>query len=222
MDWDVRRGSRRTAGAAIPEAVRSVTLAIGLGVLLGVLSRLGDMLPGPLAWPFNMASPWLAVAFLAGSLGRKLGWGAICGTLALVAAVGAYYGYMHFVENQANASYLRHVAAPWLAVAFLGGPLFGLAGVLWRTTGAGRIRIPAVALLTGALAAESALLLLRPFDPATRAVIGLGLAAAAVLPWILLRGRREALLASALTAGFAVAGIAALTVFRAILISISG
>lgn len=200
----MQTGARRTA------------LATGLGVLLGVSSRLGDLLPGALAWPFNMGSPWLAVAFMAGAIGCGLWGGAARGAVALVTAVAAYYGYMHYVEGQANLSYLRNIAAPWLGVALVGGPLFGFAGAL-RRTGSPRARIAAVALLAGALMEESALLLLRPYNLATRAVISLGLVAAVALPWLLLRDRREALAALGLTAGFGVAGAGAMAALLVVL-----
>ncbi len=182
------------------------------GAALGIVSRLGDGLPPALVWLVNIGGPWLAVAFAMGARGRTPRGGAIQGGITLVSAVIGYYGWMHVVEHEANLAYLRHIAAYWLAVAVAGGALFGVAGAVWRRR-EGWPRVGAVALLSAALAGESALVLLRALgspDPGQKVVMGIELAVALGLPWALLRERRATIHALLLTiSGTVVAAAAA-------------
>src|SRR5436190_13017457 len=79
--------------------VASVLVPIGVGVGLGVVSRLGDRLPGGLAWAFNLGGPWLAVAFVLGRYGRSMRDAAFCVALTLVTAVSSHYAFVRFVEQ---------------------------------------------------------------------------------------------------------------------------
>jgi len=191
-------------------------LALGGGLALGIVSRLGDGLPPALAWLVNIGGPWLALAFALGALAGAPRRGLVYGIVTLVSAVAGYYGWMHVVEGQANLAYLVHIAAFWLAVALVGGAVFGLAGAAWRG-GRWWPRVIAAALLSATLAGESVDLLARPYDAAQKAVIGIELLAALLLPWLLLRERRATLMAALLTGGGAVLALGALVALRMLL-----
>jgi hypothetical protein len=200
-----------------------VALALGAGAALGVLSRLGDhLLPEPYTWFVDLGGPWLAVAFAVGAAVRSVRWGALAGVLALLAAVASYYGATYLVDEPLTGGRTipnPNLVAPWVVLALIGGPLFGLAGAAWRE-GRGRWRVLAVALLSGALAGEGAALLLRGYGAADAGVLATEPVIAALLPWLLLRGRQRAA-ALALTGGFALLALAAMAtlfaVFRVLL-----
>jgi len=175
-------------------------LALGSGCALGIVSRLGDWLPPALAWLVNIGGPWLALAFALGALTRSVCQGALYGALALIGAVVGYYGWMHIVERQANLAYLTSIAAVWFAVAIVGGAVFGTAGASWRARRWWRGAI-GVALLSGALAGESLLLLPRPYNITQKGVFVVELTAALLLPWVLLRERRSRIMALLFTIG---------------------
>ncbi len=105
---------------------------MGAGVGFGALDRwldLGAATRGDIA---NRSSIWLLGAFASGAVFRSRWAAAVAGTAFLVAALCGFYGYMHFVEGQADSSYLGSVAVIWLVGAVVAGPLLGLLGAEWR------------------------------------------------------------------------------------------
>lgn len=133
----------------------SLTIALALGVALGLFSFLGDALPVDtpmivLVALANAASPWLVTAFAAGGIARDRSRGATSGALALSVAVATYYGGLA-IRSVAPGD-LGVVSAAWIGVAVIAGLAFGAAGGAWRS---GRSPI-AVAVLAGALLAEAA------------------------------------------------------------------
>jgi hypothetical protein len=86
----------------------------------------------------NLSTPWLLVAFAAGTQGRRLGSGAILGLAATMTALASFYlfstlvvdlgghgfaGDLH-LELSANRGYLEG--------GLLSGPLFGALGAWWQ------------------------------------------------------------------------------------------
>jgi hypothetical protein len=107
-------------------------LSTALGMLFG---RLDFTLAygGPfLVALSNVASFWLLVAFLMGLFAISRKHAALCGAVALLAALFGFYDAWHL----ASASSLHltfRVARPWVAAALLCGPFYGVMGYLWRT-----------------------------------------------------------------------------------------
>jgi hypothetical protein len=155
-----------TVDGATPVAGRwrRLSVAVALGTLLGILSLVGDSVSdeGPtiiVNGLANATSPWVLVAFAAGVVQRRPGVGAIGGALALVIAVVAYYVAFRFVWGDRLAD-VRITAVVWLAAAALAGSVMGAAGgALSRPDP--RLRAVALAVMCGALLAESAYLLVR-------------------------------------------------------------
>ena len=108
-----------------------------------------------------LGAPWLAVAWILGSYAGSRVRGAASGAAALVLGTAAWYLLTivgGLTSGWAAASYAVPVAAAWGTVALGAGALFGFAGAVWRD-GEPRLRSVAVALLSGALAGESLLLM---------------------------------------------------------------
>ena len=168
----------------------------------------------------NAVGPWLAVAFLAGSLDRDAHGGAVAGGTALGTAVLTYYvaGLLGWPGVPAE---LGQLIAAWLIVATFGGPLLGAAGAAWA--GGGRYRALGVAILAGGLLAEAAyrFIEVEGWPGIDRARTSLQVATvdtvvAALLPFTLVdRGRR----ASAYL-GSAVVGLAGLILFAGVIVAI--
>lgn len=102
----------------------------------------------------NIPSPWLALAFVTGAvIGSRL-WGTLSAATVLCLAVAAYY-FAITVSGDREGIPLRGAMTGWLAVALLAGPVFGLAGAVWRRGPSG-LRPFAVGLMSGALIGEVA------------------------------------------------------------------
>ena len=102
----------------------------------------------------NVPSPWLALAFLIGAVIARPSWGALAGAAVLCLAVGTYYVAINLSGDREGIP-LRGALTGWLAVALVAGPIFGLAGSIWRR-GPSALRPFAVGILTGALLGEFA------------------------------------------------------------------
>ncbi|MFC8957563.1 DUF6518 family protein [Streptomyces sp. NPDC057101] len=123
--------------------------ALGAGLVLGIFTNLFQgWLPGSWNQIANSGAVWSVVAFAAGSLlaGRiALPMVAVAGLCAEVGLVVGYYGYAEFGRD--GMGHLGYLLV-WLAMAFLAGPLFGIAGSWWRhglTTGRRVIGLAALA-----------------------------------------------------------------------------
>ncbi len=109
--------------------VVAVVAALVLGVVIGVLT---SVLQGRLDFPWlalvNAASPWLTTAFVAGALQPRLRTALWAGLGATMLQVVAYYATADLRGFGVSARYLTL----WSACAVAGGPVFGVAGHLWR------------------------------------------------------------------------------------------
>jgi hypothetical protein len=85
----------------------------------------------------NLSTPWLLVAFLAGTTCSRLRSGALLGLAATAAALIGYYALSAVVVDVAGsfADDLRHVLSAnrgYLQGGLLSGPLFGVLGAWWQ------------------------------------------------------------------------------------------
>jgi Family of unknown function (DUF6518) len=76
----------------------------------------------------NSASPWLAIAFATGAMWRGYRAAAVAGLATCVAEVAAYFLIAAIKGYPAGSGFVVF----WTACGLAGGPLFGLAGRLWR------------------------------------------------------------------------------------------
>ena len=128
----------------------SISLALGVGVLTGVVTFMGQrVMPGQWNTLVNSGAIWLVPVFFVGSRMRSLVWAAVVGAGALVATVAGYYG----LAALTGAPISVRAVAFWVAVAFVAGPLYGVAGRWWRSDRRA-LRVFGVALLGGVLVAE--------------------------------------------------------------------
>ena len=136
----------------------TIVRVAALGIGLGAFAAVGDRLPidAPtivLVALANAVSPWVVVAFFAGSRGRAPSGGAVLGIGTLVLAVVAYYVIGTAVLAASFVDPVRASAA-WAVVAVVVGGPVGAGGAAWAT-GMGRARIAGVSLLAGLLLAEA-------------------------------------------------------------------
>ncbi|MFJ1910379.1 DUF6518 family protein [Streptomyces sp. NPDC088147] len=125
------------------------------GLLLGVLTNLAQSwLPGAWNQIANSGAVWSVAAFAAGALlARRVSLpaaaaGGLCAEAALV--IG-YYGYAEVARDG-----MGDMQAPliWLGMAFIAGPLFGVAGFWWRGS-VPRRRVIGLAALAGVFGTEA-------------------------------------------------------------------
>jgi hypothetical protein len=185
---------------------RAVTVAaVGVGLVVGALSSIGQAhLDGTLDAFANSASTWLVAPFLVGSLAASRRGGAAVGFGTCVAQLVGYY----------LVAYLRHVGttgslvAFWTACAVVGGPVFGAAGRLWRTS-APRLKGLGMAVLAGAFVAEGLYAYWHQLHRYRTAALWIAIGAALAL--LSSRGRVAQLRWLGLTVSLGVAGEIALT-----------
>jgi hypothetical protein len=111
--------------------VFSAFVALAGGLCFGVVDRW--LAHGP-AWSLdisNVAALWLAVAFLAGMIGRTRVHGVVSGFVVLSGGLIGYYGSMFVIEHVTPISYLLHRASPWIVATIVVGPVFGWLGADW-------------------------------------------------------------------------------------------
>ncbi|WP_411114657.1 DUF6518 family protein [Streptomyces sp. 029-5] len=125
------------------------------GLLLGVLTNLAQgWLPGAWNQIANSGAVWSVAAFAAGALlARRVSLpaaaaGGLCAEAGLV--IG-YYGYAEVARDG-----MGYVQTPlmWLGMAFIAGPLFGVAGAWWRGD-VPRRRVIGLAALAGVFGTEA-------------------------------------------------------------------
>ncbi|MBA3842579.1 MAG: hypothetical protein H0X39_08150 [Actinobacteria bacterium] len=138
-------GERRLGPSA-----RGVSLvALGLGV--GALTSVGQTyLDRPWAALTNSAGAWLVAPFVAGALMPSRRGAATIGLITCSFELVGYYATAHARGFSAGGSILVF----WAICALIGGPLYGLAGQLWRhgprvMRGLGGTALPAVFLAEG-------------------------------------------------------------------------
>jgi hypothetical protein len=168
-----------------------LTCAAIVGVVFGVMIRLGDAGPGVVAWLVNVAGPWFVVAFLAGATATRSREAAARAVTLLVAAVVAKYAFQLGQHAITTPEAAARVGA-WSAAALATGAVFGPAGAALRRDGAawlvvlaGALALEALAFLTGLVDGEGAWLRYQ-HQPAADAVLLTELAVAALaLGWAL-------------------------------------
>ena len=175
--------------------------AIPVGVLLGTAGQEAEHYVRELRWVAGLGVPWLAVSWAVGALAGRSVAGAVAGAVSLTVATLTYY--VLFIRGSATLAILP-VAIGWSLASVAAGGLFGLAGGAWRSASVTAVRVGAVALLAGALAGEALLLASEWPGPVARTLLVAELAAAAALPFLLVRPVR------ALPAALAVTAVAAL------------
>lgn len=153
--------SGRTLIASRSWAIAAI-IAMGLGGLLGSLSRWGDTLPYDS--PFlvvaaigSIPGAWVLLAFAAGALSPAIAAGAVRGVLALGAGVISYYGLIALQDARPGVD-LFPVTFAYVAAGSVIGVLLGAAGAACRRREGWYLPV-AVALPSAALAAEALFLL---------------------------------------------------------------
>jgi hypothetical protein len=138
---------------------RDVSIAVLLGVAVGIFSSRADLLPvdSPLIVLValgNATGPWVAVGFAAGAVAGRPRAGAMGGAVALGIGVGTYYAAALLTWPGGTPSYLSLLVLVWLVVAVATGSAIGAAGGLWAA--GGRYSTAGPMALAGALLAEAA------------------------------------------------------------------
>lgn len=124
--------------------IRASALAVLGGSAIGVATNvLQGVLPGGYNSIANSGSVWVVGAFVAGALSTRLA--PLLGLLTQAFAVVGYYAYAELVRDGMGD---WHAPGVWLGLAFVAGPIFGLAGTWWRR-GAGRRPILGAGMLGG-------------------------------------------------------------------------
>jgi hypothetical protein len=140
-------------------SLRRLTVAVLLGVGLGLFSSRADLLPADTLLHVvvvmgNAVGPWVAVGFAAGAVQGEPRRGAFGGALALCVGVTTYYAAALLTWGDRAPTFLPTLAIVWLAVAAISGSIVGAAGGGW--TSGGRYRVLGPIVLAGALLAEAA------------------------------------------------------------------
>jgi hypothetical protein len=193
--------------------LRAALIVLGAALALGWSARVaahagaylphGGALSSLVRHAAGLGAPWLAVAWLVGTLASTRARGAAGAAAALGLGTAAWYFLTVLTGGRAGAAYAVPVATRWVVVALAAGAIFGLMGATWRD--GGRVaRAASVATLAGALAGEALLLAGEWSGRAAQLVLTAELAVSVAL-LIAARRRAPLLLAVAL---FAVAGIA--------------
>ncbi|MFF0738975.1 DUF6518 family protein [Streptomyces sp. NPDC004111] len=140
-----------TGGRAWVHATASAFVG---GILLGILTNLAQgWLPNPWDQIANSGAVWSVSAFVAGALlARKVSLpaAAVAGLLAESGLVVGYYGYAEFGRDGMGSLFAPLV---WVGMAFIAGPLFGVAAVWWRGESPRR-RVIGLAALAGVFGME--------------------------------------------------------------------
>ncbi|MEX2547676.1 MAG: DUF6518 family protein [Chloroflexota bacterium] len=137
------------------EASRGAAVAVAVGLVLGVVTQLGQsLLPEGFGQLANSISPWLSVAFVVGALQSSPRLAVVAGFLTLALALVGYYAtiFIRFGYTGGGSSLIF-----WTMGSIAGGLVFGPAGWFWRN-GTFTAGIIAVALLGSAWMAEAAYL----------------------------------------------------------------
>jgi hypothetical protein len=178
-------------------------IAVVAGLVVGALSFIGqEQLDGTLDAFANSISTWLVAPFLVGTLTVTRAEAAAAGIMTCAAQLAGYYA----VASLSDFETTRSLVAFWVACAVVGGPIFGVAGHLWR---AGPLRGLGIAVLAGAFVAEGLYAYGHQLDDYVTAVvwIAIGLTIAVLAT----RGRTEHLRWLGLTVPLGVAGEIVLT-----------
>lgn len=147
--WSDYSETMDSGAVTVPWRAVALTMLVGLGT--GVLTQFGQsVLPDAWSPVANAMSPWLAVAFLVGATMPSRRSAAVAAVAALVLALVGYYAMteIRYGIGAGTGSLVR-----WGLGAFVGGPVFGIAGFAWRHEGAPQ-RAIALGLLAAVFIAE--------------------------------------------------------------------
>jgi Family of unknown function (DUF6518) len=132
-------------------------LIVLVGLASGALTAVGQgLLPQSWNTLVNSGAIWLLVAFLVSAWAPSSIWAVVAGVGTLFAEVLGYFGSISLMLGY-DIPLLG--TALWLAVALVGGPVYGLAGRWWRT-GSPRQQAIALALMGGVFVAEGTIALI--------------------------------------------------------------
>ncbi|MBA3824990.1 MAG: hypothetical protein H0X24_13975 [Ktedonobacterales bacterium] len=121
------------------------------GILIGGLTFLGQgILSGSFNQIANSGAVWVTVAFFLVSLATRQQLAIIAGTATLMGEVIGYYGLALFKYGLPDS---YNYVVLWLIVGVIFGPLFGIAGMWWRSADFMR-SIIAIAMLSATFIAE--------------------------------------------------------------------
>ncbi len=167
---------------------RRLALPIGVGLVIGVLTQLGQgLLPGGTSQVANAISPWLLITFLVGAaMPSRIG-AAAAGVATLVFALVGYYAMieLRFGYGASTSSLIF-----WGLGALVGGGVFGVAGHTWRRDPRHIWRAAALGLVGAVFVAEAAYEAIVLGDTLIATIF---LVAGLVLPLILGRTRADRL-----------------------------
>lgn len=173
-------------------------IAVSAGLVAGALSFVGqERLDGTLDAFANAISMWLVAPFFVGAVTTTRTQAAATGVLTCAAQLAGYYLVASVRDFETTGS----LVAFWAACAVVGGPVFGVAGHLWRH---GPLRGLGIAVLAGAFVAEGLYAYGHQLDDYVTAVVWIAIG----LTFALLagRGRAEHLRWLGLTIPLGVAG----------------
>jgi Family of unknown function (DUF6518) len=138
-------------------------------------------LPGAVS---ALGAPWLVCAFAIGTLLRDRRAAAVAGALLLSGATAAYYGAQAYGYGPESFGYATSMTVAWGVAAGVAGGVMAVAGSHWR--GATGRRAALLAAVPAAALAGEAVLLSRTWTGSDSGlVLGVELAAAAVLLLVL-------------------------------------
>jgi hypothetical protein len=134
------------------DVMRRWSIVIVVGLAIGIATAIAQThLDSPWSSLANAASPWLAGAFIVGTLWRRLPSAALAGLVACLLELVGYYA----TDTARGFSTSQHELVFWGAAALVGGPVVGVAGHLWWRRSDGR-RALGAAVLAAAFLAEAA------------------------------------------------------------------
>jgi hypothetical protein len=130
---------------------RHITWIVVIGFAFGALTVAGQAtLHGSWNHFANSGAVWLIAAFAVGALMSSVGWAAIGGFITLVMALAGYTAAV----TALGLTYPFTTIVLWGAVALVSGPLFGLAGLWWRSLTSSWRHAAGAALMGGVFIAE--------------------------------------------------------------------
>ena len=109
-----------------------LAVVVSMGLLTGAAtSLLQGVLTAPWSALVNAASPWLAVAFVAGALVPRRGLAALAGAATCTSEVAGYYLTAAARDFPAAASTILF----WIVCGVIAGPVLAEVGRMWRAGG---------------------------------------------------------------------------------------
>lgn len=203
--------------------IRNILISLIAGGLIGIIAAYGDTLRSDgqidvvliIANYFNTPTLWAMSAFFIGTISKSKLSAMGLGTLLLLSAVDSYYLYGITFGNRTEIMMETIVKAVlvWSVLALLIGPIYALAGSIWRHTQSINKRMFALIFLPVLIISENAYYLFLSrnnfLENISVNVVYIGMILVGLsLPFILLRDVRRGLLASTLSVIASVLGIA--------------